>query len=73
MKKITGRPDPEHISTSYVERQTLTMRMGMRRFTGSPTRSAQGRQLGRSGVAALYVPGWHRTTTTLLVDRRVER
>jgi len=30
---IRGRPDPEHISTSYVERQNLSMRMGMRRFT----------------------------------------
>jgi IS1 family transposase len=30
---IKGNPDPEKISTSYVERQNLTMRMGMRRFT----------------------------------------
>jgi IS1 family transposase len=30
---VTGIPAPRHISTSFVERQNLTMRMGMRRFT----------------------------------------
>jgi IS1 family transposase len=33
VKVISGNPERKHISTSYAERQNLTMRMGMRRFT----------------------------------------
>jgi IS1 family transposase len=33
VRVIRGTPDPERISTSYVERNNLTMRMNMRRFT----------------------------------------
>ncbi len=32
-KVVDGNPDPKHISTSFVERQNLTMRQQMRRFT----------------------------------------
>jgi hypothetical protein len=33
VRVIAGQPDPERISTSYIERSNLTLRMSSRRFT----------------------------------------
>jgi len=32
-RRVEGKPNPDHISTSYAQRQNLNFRMGMRRFT----------------------------------------
>ena len=50
---ITGNPDPKHISTSYVERQNLTMRMCMRRFT-RPTDAFSKKLENHAAAVALY-------------------
>lgn len=32
-RRVEGRPDPTHVSTSFAERANMTLRMGSRRFT----------------------------------------
>lgn len=54
---VTGDPDPERISTSYVERNNLSMRMGMRRFTRL-TNGFSKRIENHAAAVALYTM-WH--------------
>jgi hypothetical protein len=50
---VTGNPDPDHISTSYVERQNLSVRMGMRRFTRL-TNAFSKKAVNHMAAVALY-------------------
>jgi hypothetical protein len=58
VRVIAGSPDPEKISTSYVERENLSMRMGMRRFT----RRVSGRSR-RNPVVSQFAPPESRGST----------
>jgi len=53
MKVISGRPDPQHVSTSFVERQNLTMLMGMRRFT-RPTNAFSKKVDNHAAMVAIH-------------------
>ncbi len=52
---IVGNPDPDHISTSYVERANLSMRMGMRRFTRLTNAFSKKIENHAAGVALYFM------------------
>ena len=67
-KPKIGRPDPEHISTSFVERQNLSVRMNIRRYTRL-TNAFSRKIENHSAAVALYYFAYnfikiHRTLRT---------
>lgn len=65
-RTVTGNPHPDHISTSYIERQNLTMRMSMRRFTRL-TNAFSKKVENHAAAIAIYVMtyNFHRKHMTL--------
>ena len=73
MKVVSGNPDPKHVSTSYVERQNLTMRMSMRRFTGLTNGFSKKLENHRCMVALFYAYyNWCRVHRSLRVTPAIE-
>jgi len=52
---LVGNPNPKHISTSFAERQNLTMRMKMRRFTRLTNAFSKKRENHRWAIALHYM------------------
>jgi IS1 family transposase len=72
-KRVMGNPDPDHISTSYIERQNLSMRMGIRRFTRL-TNALSKKVENHAASVALYYMHYHfwRVHQTLRVTPAME-
>jgi hypothetical protein len=64
-----GRPDPAHISTSHIERQNLTMRMQMRRFTRLT--NAFSKKLQNLQAAVTLYFAWYNFCCASLLPRRL--
>ncbi|MCY4661135.1 MAG: IS1 family transposase [Acidobacteria bacterium] len=65
VREITGDPDPKHVNTSYIERQNLNVRMGVRRFTRLTNAFSKKLANHAHAVALFYVwYNWCRRHTT---------
>jgi IS1 family transposase len=72
-KHVIGKPDDAHVSTSYVERQNLTMRMGMRRFTRLTNGFSKKLENHRAAVAIHFAYyNWARVHKSLRVTPAME-